>query len=35
MFTDTENLLSPKDSESHNERYALLGQNTNETQLFG
>lgn len=35
MFTDTETPLSPKDSESHNERYPLLGQDSKESQLFG
>lgn len=35
ILTDIENLLSPNDSESHGERYPLLGQDTQETQLFG
>ena len=29
------NLLSPKNSESHGERYPLLGQDTKKTQLVG
>lgn len=36
IFTNIENLLSPKDSESQGERYPLLrGQDMKETQLFG
>lgn len=36
IFSDTENFLSPKDSESQGERYSLLrGQDTKDTQLFG
>lgn len=36
IFTNIENLLSPKDSESQGKRYPLLrGQDMKETQLFG